>query len=71
VIIYLYKLLLFKEVIKVAKNCVLDDSFCVECGYCDVCDLEPDKKCDNCEKCLDELDYAGIEIDKIIIDPKK
>ena len=54
-----------------AKNCVLDDTFCVECGYCDVCDLESDKKCDNCEKCLDELDYAGIEIDKIIIDPKK
>lgn len=55
-----------------AKKCVLYDRLCNDCGECemdDVCELDPNKKCDNCEKCL-ELDrnYKIIKITKIITD---
>ena len=33
---------------------------------CEMCDLDPDKVCDNCGKCLDIRDYAAIKIDGIV-----
>ena len=47
------------------KQCVLYDRPCTDCGECDVCDLDPEKICDNCGKCLDFKDSAVIKIDRI------
>jgi len=49
------------------KECVLYDRECIDCGECDICDLDPNKICDNCGKCLDIKDDAVIKIDKIIM----
>ena len=48
------------------KMCVLYDRECTACGECDVCDLNPDKKCDNCMRCVKgDADYLAIAIDAI------
>ena len=49
------------------KKCVLyEDRICVECGECDMCDLDPNKVCDNCMQCIrSDADYRAIEIDGI------
>lgn len=48
--------------------CVLEEHKpCAECGECDLCDLISHKRCDNCGCCLDEADYNGLKIDKIVI----
>lgn len=51
-----------------SEKCVLYDRACIGCMECDICDLNPDKICDNCGKCLEIHDSAVIKIDKIIID---
>ena len=33
-----------------------------------MCDLDPNKVCDNCGKCLNIQDFATIKIDKVITD---
>lgn len=54
------------------KRCVLYDRVCIECGECNMCDLDPMKVCDNCGKCigLDHTDkspeYRAIKVDGII-----
>lgn len=54
------------------KRCVLYDRECIECGECNMCDLDPTKVCDNCGKCigLDHTDkspeYRAIKVDGII-----
>lgn len=51
------------------KECVLADKECIECGECNVCDLDPDKICDNCCKCIDiDADYKSVDIDEILED---
>ena len=45
---------------------VLYDRDCIGCLECEMCDLDPNKVCDNCGKCLDIRDYATIRIDKIV-----
>ncbi len=48
------------------KKCVLYDRSCIECGECNMCDLEPEKICDNCGKCIEiDSDYAEIEIESV------
>ena len=48
------------------RQCVLYDRECIGCGECDRCDLDPDKICDNCMKCVKgDQDYNGILIDSI------
>ena len=47
-------------------KCLLYDRDCIECYECEICDLDPEKICDNCGKCLDIKDDAVILIDKII-----
>jgi len=51
-----------------SKMCVLDDKVCTHCGECDICDLDKNKICDNCEKCLPkpEADTFEILIDEIV-----
>lgn len=50
-------------------HCVLYDRACIECGECDRCDLDPEKACDNCMKCVkDESDYRAIRIDGVLTD---
>ena len=49
--------------------CVLYERECIDCGECDRCDLNPDKICDNCCKCIDKnTDYAVIDIEDILMD---
>ncbi len=51
------------------KQCVIEDRVCSECGECDICDLDSNKLCDNCCKCIDsESDYKTIDIDEVIED---
>jgi hypothetical protein len=46
------------------KDCVLYDRKCIGCGECDMCDLDPQKKCDNCGKCIESgNDYNIMDID--------
>ncbi len=52
------------------QQCVLYDRECIGCLECEICDLDPNKICDNCGKCLDIQDDAVIKIDAIIIDEK-
>ena len=53
-----------------AKQCVLYDRECIDCGECQRCDLDPDKICDNCMKCvMGDADYratsiTGIELEE-------
>lgn len=52
---------------KYKKPCELYDRECIGCMECEICDLDPNKICDNCGKCLDIRDDAVIKIDKIIL----
>ncbi len=54
------------------KECVLYDRECIECGECDRCDLDPNKICDNCMKCVNgDQEYRSILIDKVIVPEEK
>lgn len=54
------------EWMKEQKQCVLYDRVCVGCGECDRCDLDPNKICDNCMKCVrGEGEYRAIAVDDI------
>lgn len=48
------------------KECVLYDRECINCGECDICDLDPKKKCDNCGACLEMDDYNTFDVDLTI-----
>lgn len=53
------------------KACVLYDRECIDCGECEICDLDSNKKCDNCGKCIkNDNDFTAIKITKIITDNK-
>ena len=55
----------------VHRQCVLYDRECIGCGECDRCDLDPDKICDNCMKCINgDAEYRGISIDRIELEVK-
>ncbi len=48
------------------QKCVLYDRECINCGGCDRCDLNPEKICDNCMKCVQtDAEFRGILIDGI------
>jgi hypothetical protein len=48
-------------------ECVLMDRECMDCGQCDICDLDDSKICDDCCKCIDtDTDFKGVYIDNII-----
>ena len=50
------------------QKCVLYERECIGCLECEICDLNPDKICDNCGQCLEIKDDAIIKIEKIIMD---
>lgn len=51
------------------KECVLYDRECIGCGECDRCDLDPEKICDNCMKCVNgDQEYRSILIDEVRVD---
>ncbi len=53
---------------KQQRRCVLYDRECIGCGECDRCDLDPEKICDNCMKCvLGDADFAAVSIDEILL----
>ena len=52
---------------KIGQKCVLYERECIGCLECEICDLDKNKICDNCGKCLDIQDDAIIKIDKIIM----
>ncbi|HBF37675.1 MAG TPA: hypothetical protein DDW50_10175 [Firmicutes bacterium] len=53
------------------KECLLDNSKeCNDCGECEICDLDPNKICDNCCRCLGDADYSAIKVEKIIMPEK-
>ena len=48
-----------------AKPCIFYDRECIDCGECR-CDLDPDKVCDNCMKCVTgDAEYFGVLVDGI------
>lgn len=50
------------------KECVLESGKeCTECGQCNLCDLDENKICDNCCRCLGEADYSAVAITEIIL----
>ena len=50
------------------KQCVLYDRECIECGECERCDLDPNKICDNCMKCINgDQQFRSILIDRVIL----
>lgn len=50
------------------RQCVLYDRVCIGCGECDRCDLDPDKICDNCMKCVKgESEFRSVVIDGIVL----
>lgn len=51
-------------------KCVLYERDCIGCMECEICDLDENKICDNCGKCLKIQDFATIKIEKIITDEK-
>lgn len=52
------------------KCCIFNHANqCNECGECYTCDLDNNKTCDNCGKCLEESkDMRSVKIDEIIED---
>ncbi|MBQ3118872.1 MAG: hypothetical protein IJC10_03820 [Clostridia bacterium] len=51
------------------KECVLYDRKCTGCGECDLCDLDKNKRCDNCGKCIEtSAESRAIKIDDVIVD---
>ena len=51
------------------KPCILYDRDCIGCGECDRCDLDPDKICDNCIKCIQNgSDFRSVIIDRIVLE---
>ena len=60
-----------ERIMSSVKACVLHDRNCINCGECEICDLDSNKKCDNCGKCIkSDSDFTAIKITKIITDNK-
>ena len=55
------------------KKCILEDKICNDCGLCDkLCQLDPNKVCNNCFRCLgledfEEQSYAEIPISAVYL----
>lgn len=61
-----YNLVLKGVVVLMKKMCELYDRECIGCGECDRCDLDPNKICDNCMKCVNgDNEYRAITVDGI------
>lgn len=46
-----------------ADNCLLYSRVCIDCGECDMCDIEEGKHCDDCGKCIENAgEYRTVDI---------
>ena len=51
------------------ETCILEDKKCTDCGECNLCDLDAEKICDNCGKCIDsEAESRAIQVDGVYLD---
>lgn len=49
------------------EQCELYDRECVNCGECEICDLDSAKKCNDCGCCIDDVsEYRSVTIDDFI-----
>ncbi|MHB8061641.1 MAG: hypothetical protein ACYDG2_03230 [Ruminiclostridium sp.] len=49
------------------EQCELYDRECINCGECEICDLDPAKKCDDCGCCIDDVsEYRSVTIDDFL-----
>lgn len=49
------------------EQCELYDRECINCGECDICDLDSNKRCDDCGRCIDDVsEYRSITVDDFI-----
>lgn len=49
------------------KECELYQRKCINCGECEICDLDNTKKCNNCGRCLDEIEeYRTLNLDEFL-----
>ena len=47
--------------------CILEDKECINCGECEMCDIDNEKICDSCGKCIEsEADYRAIDVDEVV-----
>jgi ferredoxin len=61
----------YKMKVERTQQCVLYERECIGCMECETCDLDPNKVCDNCGKCIEMDDVASIKIDKIYMNPEE
>jgi len=50
-------------------NCVLYDRICIDCGECDLCDLDNQKRCTDCGACIEDdnsTEYRSINVNEYI-----
>jgi len=53
--------------VSMIQQCELYDRECINCGECEICDLDPAKKCDDCGCCIDEVsEFRSVTIDDFI-----
>ena len=55
-----------------SKECELYDRACIYCGECEICDLDKNKKCDNCSECIGNTgDYRVVKVDDFLKESSK
>lgn len=55
-----------------SEECVLYDRECIDCGECDICDLDSSKHCDDCGKCISEAgNYRTVDIEKFLTEQEE
>lgn len=49
------------------KECLIYDRACIKCYECEKCDLDSTKRCNNCEKCLEQSgEYRSVKIEEFV-----
>lgn len=58
---------------RAGEPCIFEDRVCTECGECDRCELDPNKICDNCCRCIEtsDADYLEIQVDDILLNTEQ
>lgn len=55
-----------------SEKCELYDRECINCGECDICDLDSSKHCDDCGRCLNLTeDYLTVNVAEFFNDSEK
>ena len=53
------------------SKCILYERECIDCGECDMCELDPTKRCDNRMKCVNNnAEYRAVIVDEVIAPEK-